>query len=138
MDYLKSVEKYLEKAISAKKVEFSINYENCTMYVKTNDKTRDPYIIIKAHELINLVAKGMQLVDAIEILKDDVFSEIVQIDQLVKDQKTLENRRNRLVNPKVLKALQLLSKTKITVSNKHVCIIGCNRGIDMALEVVHK
>ncbi|KAL6122689.1 dbe [Nucleospora cyclopteri] len=138
VSYIKSIEKYMKKVLEDKKIDFETDWENLTMYVRTNNKTRDPYMIIKANELIQLVSKGMLLQDSISILEDGVFSEIIQLQPLASGKKSFENRRKRLANPKVIKALELLTKTKILVSNKNVCVVGNTKGIDIVADVVVK
>ena len=137
-NYIKSIEKYLQKAVEAKKLTFEINWNTNTMFVRTNKMTRDPYIIIKAQELLELISKGVLLENCINLLEDGVFSEIIYINVLTRNPTVYENRRNRLSNPKVLKALEILSKTKITVGTKTVCVVGDHDGIDVVRNVVLK
>lgn len=138
VNYIKSIEKYLQEAIKSKKLTFEIDWNNNTMFVRTNAMTRDPYIIIKAQELLELISKGVLLENCINLLEDGVFSEIIYINVLTKNPTAYENRRNRLSNPKVLKALEILSKTKITVGTKTVCVVGDHDGIDVVRSVVLK
>ena len=137
-NYIKSIEKYLQKAVEAKKLTFEINWNTNTMFVRTNKMTRDPYIIIKAQENHQIISKGVLLENCINLLEDGVFSEIIYINVLTRNPTVYENRRNRLSNPKVLKALEILSKTKITVGTKTVCVVGDHDGIDVVRNVVLK
>lgn len=138
INYIKSVEKYMKKAVEAKKLKFSIDFEKNSMCVKTTENTRDPYIIIKANEFTQLVSKGMTVEDCVSVLEDDVYSEIIYMNVLTKDSDVFENRRHRLMNEKVLKALGILTKTKITVCSKVTCVVGDHDGIDVVRNVVLK
>ena len=138
INYIKSISKYLKKALEAKKISFEINWDESKMIVKTTDKTRDPYIIIKANELIMLISSGMMAEDCINILEDDVYSEIIYMNVLTLDSNVYENRRYRLMNEKVLKALGILTKTKIFIGSKVACVVGDHNGIDVVRKIVVK
>ncbi|ORE00131.1 KRR1 [Hepatospora eriocheir] len=133
MNYLKSVQKYIEKALHNKKLKFEMNDDE--MRVFTTKQTRDPCAIISGDEMINLLSKGFCLEDAMKVLEDDIYSDIVKVNNLCAA-KTLENRKSRLQNPSVIKALELLTKTKILVLNKIVGIIGEYDGIEVIKNVV--
>ncbi|KAI5148616.1 ribosomal RNA assembly protein [Enteropsectra breve] len=136
MEYLKSVELYITKACEQKKISFSLECDSQTMRVSTTKHTRDPYIIIKAYEMIQLLAKGVNLEHAVKNLEDDVFSEIIPINLLCSSEKVYERRRARIMNPKILKALELLTKTYILIASKAACIVGPQRGVNQAKQVI--
>jgi len=136
LNYLKSVESFLKKILENKKIALSINYEECTMEVSTTKQTRDPYIIIKADEMIQLLSRGMTLEQASKVLEDDVFCDIIPTNQLCSDEKTLERRRNRINNPKILRAMYLLTKCEILIIRKAACIVGSIKGINDAKKII--
>lgn len=137
-NYLQSVEEYAVKACEQKKISFQIDYEKCLMKVLTTDRTRDPYIIIKAYEMIQLLGRGVLLEKAVRILEDGIASEIVQARILCSSEKVYERRKERLSNPKILKAIELTTKTHVLVSNKTVCIVGDYRGVHEAKNIIIK
>lgn len=134
--YLQSVEKYILKACEAKKILFEIDYNKCTMRVSTTDKTRDPYIIVKADELIQLLGKGVLLEHAAKVLEDGFMSEIVPIHMINSTREVFERRRQRLLSPKILSSLQLITKCHVLIANKSACIVGDYRGVNEAKNVV--
>jgi len=134
--YLESIEKYAIAACTQKKVKLVVDYQQCLMKVMTTDDTRDPYIIIKAYEMIQLLGRGVLLENAVRILEDGIASEIVQGRMLCSTEKVYERRRDRLMNPKVLKAIELTTKTHVLVSNKTVCIVGEYRGVHEAKNII--
>lgn len=136
--YLQSVVEYILKACDAKKILFEIDYDNCTMKVSTTDRTRDPYIIIKANELIQLLGKGVELEHAVKVLEDGFMSEIIPIHMMNANRKVFERRRQRLLNPKILNSLQLITKCHVLIANKNACIVGDYRGVNEAKSVIVK
>lgn len=137
-DYLKSVEMFIIKACQSKKLDFEINYEEGIMKIKTTHLTRDPYIIIKGKELLELLGKGVLLEHAVKILEDDISCEIIPIRIIVSSEKTFERRRQRLLNQKVLNSLQMITKCHILIANKNACIVGDYRGVNDAKNIVIK
>lgn len=136
MEYLKSVEQFIKKTCEKNKIEYSVDYDECTMEVGTNELTRDPYVILKADEFIQLLSKGMHLEDAVKVFEEEVFSEIIKARSLCGSEQTFERRRKRLLNPKILKAIETLTKCKVLVSGKYVCIVGVYKGLSQARKII--
>ncbi|KAI4291346.1 ribosomal RNA assembly protein [Pancytospora philotis] len=136
IEYLRSVEAFIKKACELKKLEYCVDYDETTMSVATTRHTRDPYILIKANDFIALLSKGVPLEDAAQAMEDDVFSEIVPVSMLCASEKTFERRRNRINNPKILKAIELLTKCKVYIAGKVACIIGSYKGLNEAKHIV--
>lgn len=136
--YLQSIDKYISKACDIKKVCFEADYDKCIMRVSTTSRTRDPYIIIKANELIQLLGKGVTLENAVKVLEDGFMSEIIPIHMISSNRKIFERRRQRLLNPKILNSLELITKCHILITNKNACIVGDYRGVNDAKGVVIK
>ncbi|ELA42474.1 uncharacterized protein VICG_00573 [Vittaforma corneae ATCC 50505] len=136
--YLKGVESYAIKACEVKKVHFEVDYDKFTMRVSTTDRTRDPYIIIKAYEMIQLLGRGVTLENAVKVLEDGIASEVLQARMLCSTEKIFERRRQRLSNPKILQSIELITKTHVLISNKTVCIVGEYKGVHEAKNIIIK
>lgn len=136
LEYIRSIEKYIKTACNVNKIKYEVNYDETTMEVLTTPETRDPYMIIKADDMIQLLSKGVPLEYASKVLHDDIFSEIIPVNLLCAGEKVFERRKNRINNPKTLKAIELLTKCKIFISGKVACVIGNYKGLNEAKSIL--
>ena len=70
-----------------------------SMSVRTTRKTYDPYIILKARDMIKLLARGVAVGQAVKILDDSVACDIIKIGNLVRNKERLAKRRQRIIGP---------------------------------------
>jgi rRNA processing protein Krr1/Pno1 len=81
-----------------------------SMSVRTTRKTYDPYIILKARDMIKLMARGVAVNQAAKILEDTMACDIIKIGSLVRNKERFVKRRQRIIGPdgSTLKVLVVL------------------------------
>ncbi|XP_066309500.1 KRR1 small subunit processome component-like [Miscanthus floridulus] len=130
-------EKYLQEtwplvkgALKEHGISCELNLVEGSMTVSTTRKTRDPFIIIKAMELIKLLSRSVPVPQAIKILDDEMNCDIIKIGGLVRNKERFVKRRERLLGPNLstLKAIEILTVCYILVQGNTVAAMGNYRG----------
>lgn len=136
--YLKSIWKDVTKALDAHHIACVLDLVEGSMTVRTTRKTYDPAIILRARDLIKLLARSVPFPQAVKILQEDMACDVIKIGNIVANKERFVKRRQRLLGPNgnTLKALELLTKCYILVQGNTVSVMGPYKGLKEVRRVV--
>ncbi|PPQ81092.1 LOW QUALITY PROTEIN: hypothetical protein CVT25_014555 [Psilocybe cyanescens] len=124
--YLREVWSAVTRALEAHGIACTLDLVHGSMSVRTTRKTFDPYMILKARDMIKLMARGVAVNQAVKVLEDDTACDIIKIGNLVRNKERFVKRRQRIIGPdgSTLKAIELLTNCYVLVQGNTVSVMG--------------
>ncbi|KAI0539578.1 hypothetical protein GGR58DRAFT_512279 [Xylaria digitata] len=136
--YLREAWPLVTQALKSHHIACTLDLVAGTMSVHTTRSTFDPAAILKARDVIKLLARSVPAPKALGVLEDGVAMDIIGIRRIVTNKERFVKRRQRLLGPNgtTLKALELLTNTYILVQGNTVSAIGPHKGLKELRRVV--
>ncbi|KAI0299712.1 ribosomal RNA assembly protein mis3 [Multifurca ochricompacta] len=136
--YLREAWSAVTKALDAHHIACTLDLIHGSMSVRTTRKTYDPYIILKARDMIKLLARGVAVGQAIKVLDDDVACDIIKIGNIVRNKDRFVKRRQRIIGPNgsTLKAIELLTQCYVLVQGNTVSVMGPYKSLKEVRRIV--
>ncbi|KAK5119623.1 ribosomal RNA assembly protein krr1 [Meristemomyces frigidus] len=136
--YLKQSWPMITRALEKHGIACTLDLVEGSMTVKTTRKTFDPAAILKARDLIKLLARSVPAPQAVKILEDGMACDVIKVRGLVTNKERFVKRRQRILGPNgsTLKALELLTQTYILVQGNTVSAMGGYKSLKEVRRVV--
>ncbi|KAI3848904.1 hypothetical protein MKX03_030191 [Papaver bracteatum] len=130
--YLQDAWPLVKGALKQFDISCDLNLVEGSMTVSTTHKTRDPYIIVKAMDLIKLLSRSVPAPQAIKILDDEMQCDIIRLEAL------FGTRRQHLLGPNssTLKAIEILTGCYVLIQGNTVSAMGSFKGLKQVRRIV--
>lgn len=136
--YLKEAWPLVQKTLNEHHIKAELDLIEGSMSVKTTRKTWDPYIIVKAREMLRLMARSVPFEQAVRVLEDEISCDIIKIGNVCRNREKFVKRRQRLIGPNgaTLKSIELLTNCYVLVQGNTVSALGPYRGLQHVRDIV--
>ena len=136
--YLREVWGHVSAALEKHGIGCTLDVVEGSMTVRTTRRTYDPYIILKARDMIKLLSRSVPFPQAVRILEDGIAADVIKIGNIVRNKERFVKRRQRILGPNgsTLKAIELLTECYVLVQGNTVSAMGPYKGLKNVRRVV--
>ena len=136
--YIKEVFSLVQKELNTVGIKAELDLIEGSITVRTTHKTFDPYAIIKARDIIKLLARSVPYQVTLRLLDDNTYCDIIKIKSLCRNKEKYVKRRQRLIGPNgdTLKALEILTECYIMVQGSTVSVVGHYKKLKVVRRIV--
>ena len=138
--YLREVWPLLTSTLKTYGIACELDLIEGSMSVRTTRKCWDVSMIVKARDVLKLLSRSLPIHQAVRVLEDEVYCDVVKIKNLVRSKERFVKRRQRLIGPNgcTLKAIELVTDCYVLVQGNTVSAIGSLKGIKAVRRIVEE
>lgn len=138
--YIREIWPIVTRTLNKHGIKCELNLTQGSMTVKTTRKTWDPFVIIKSRDLIKLLSRSIPVQQALKVLADEMYCDIIKIKNMVRNKERFAKRRQRLIGPNgsTLKAIELVTGCYVMVQGNTVSAMGNITGLKHVRIVVEE
>ncbi|GKT23022.1 Ribosomal RNA assembly KRR1 like protein [Aduncisulcus paluster] len=124
--YIQNIWPELEALLKTINIACELDIIEGKMEVLTTRNTRDPWAIIQARNMIQLLSRSVPIQHAKRVLDDNTYCEVIKIKTMCRNRDRFVKRRQRLIGKdgQTLKVLELLTGCYMLVQGNTVSVIG--------------
>jgi len=146
--YLREIWGHVTATLEKHGVACTLDLIEGSMTVRTTRKTFDPYIILRARDLIKLLSRSVPFTQAVKILQDDMACDVIKIGNIVRNKERFVKRRQRIIGPNgntlkvcvkyliLTQAIELLTECYVMVQGNTVSAMGPYKGLKEVRRIV--
>merc|ERR1711939_477752 len=136
--YLREVWGHVSAALEKHGIGCTLDVVEGSMTVRTTRRTYDPYIILKARDMIKLLSRSVPFPQAVRVLEDGIAADVIKIGNIVRNKERFVKRRQRILGPNgsTLKAIELLTECYVLVQGNTVSAMGPYKSLKEVRKIV--